>query len=95
MSTDIKIYKIKDFVRFNESGEIDFERSMQMAHGLALAASQYTGHNILTDLRETTIVMEFNIGMILELASEIAFHVSSFKGKMELPLSNRTPFLLS
>ena len=82
MSTDIKVYKIKDFVRFNESGGIDFDRSMQMVHGIALAASHYTGHNILTDLRETTLVVETNIGVILQLASEMAFHVSSFKGKI-------------
>ncbi len=82
MSADIKVYKIKDFVRFNESGEIDFDRSMQMVHGIALAASHYTGHNILTDLRETTLVVESNIGVILQLASEMAFHVSSFKGKI-------------
>ena len=67
MPSDIKIYKIKDFVRFNESGDIDFERSMQIVHELAVAASFYAGNNILIDLRETTLVMETNIGMILQL----------------------------
>ena len=47
MSSDIKIYKVKDFIRRNESGEIDFDRSMQIIRDLAVAASFYAGHNIL------------------------------------------------
>jgi hypothetical protein len=82
MSTGIKVYKIKDFVRFNESGEIDFDRSMQMIRDFALTTSFYTGHNILADLRETTLVGETNIGMILQLALEMARYGSSFKGKI-------------
>jgi len=82
MSADIRIYKIKDFVRFNKSGEIDYDRSIQLVHDLATAASFYAGHNILIDLRETTIVMETNIGVILQLALEMARYGSSFKGRM-------------
>ncbi len=29
MSSEIKIYKMKDLIRKNESGEIDFERSIR------------------------------------------------------------------
>ena len=82
MSTDIKVYKIKDFVRFNESGEIDFDRSMQMIHDFAVTASLYAGRNILADLRETTLVGEHNIGVILQLALEMARYGSTFKGKI-------------
>ena len=63
-------------------------RSMQIVHELAVAASFYARHNILIDLRETTLVMETNIGVILQLASEMAFHASSFKGKMASVVPN-------
>ena len=82
MPTDIKVYKIKDFVRFNESGEIDFDRSMQMIHDFAVTASLYAGHNILADLRETTLVGESNISLIMQLALEMARYASAFKGKI-------------
>jgi len=82
MASDIKVYKIKDFLRFNESGEIDFDRSTQMIHEFAVAASFYAGHNILVDLRETTVVGESNIGMILQLAVEMGRYGSVFKGKI-------------
>ena len=82
MSTDIKVYKIKDFVRFNESGEIDFDRSMQMIHDFAVTASLYAGHNILADSRETTIVGESNISLIMQLALEMARYGSVYKGKI-------------
>jgi hypothetical protein len=82
MSSEIKIYKVKDFIRRNESGEIDFDRSMQIIHDLAVTASFYAGHNILVDLRETTIVGEGNIGVILQLALEMARYRSAFKGKI-------------
>jgi hypothetical protein len=82
MSSDIKVYKVKDFIRLNESGEIDFDRSIQMVRDLAVAASFYAGHNILVDLRETTIVGESNMGLVLQVALEMARYESAFKGKI-------------
>lgn len=82
MSTDIKIYKVKDFIRLNESGEIDFDRSMQIIRDLAGAATFFANHNILVDMRETTLVGESNIGDVLRLALEMARCGSAFKGKI-------------
>ena len=82
MASDIKIYKVKDFVRLNESGEIDFDRSMQIIRDLAVAASFYAGHNILVDLRETTIHGESDIGDVLRLALEMARYGAAFKGRI-------------
>jgi hypothetical protein len=65
-----------------KSGEIDFDRSMQMIREFAMTTSIYAGHNILTDLRETTIVGETNIGMILKLSLEMVRYWSSFKGRI-------------
>ena len=82
MPSEIKVYKVKDFLRLNESGEIDFDRSKQIIHDLAVAASFYVDHNILIDLRETTVVGESNIGVILQLAIEMVRYASAFKGKI-------------
>ena len=82
MSSDIKVYKVKDFLRLNESGQIDFDRSTQMIHDLAVAASFYAGHNILVDLRETKLVGESSIGMVLQLALEMGRYGSVFKGRI-------------
>ena len=82
MSIEIKVYKVKDFIRLNESGEIDFARSMQIIHNLVMAASIYRGHNILVDLRETTIVGETDMTTILRLAVEMARFGSTLKGRI-------------
>jgi hypothetical protein len=82
MPSHIEIYKVKDFVRLNESGEIDFERSMKMIRKLGVASSVYADHNVLLDLRETTIVGVNNIGAIMQLALEMAKYWSAFKGRI-------------
>ncbi len=82
MASDIKIYKVKDFVRLNESGEIDLDRSIQIIHDLAVAASFHAGHNILVDLRETTVHVEGSMGDILRLAVEMVRYGAAFKGKI-------------
>jgi len=80
MSTDIRVYKVEDFIRFNESGDIDFDRSMQLIHKIGEMAALHPGHNILLDLRKTTLVGEANIGMILKLSLEIVRYGSSLRG---------------
>ena len=82
MSSKIQIYKVKDFIRHNETGDIDFDRSMQIIHELATAALFHEDHDILIDMRETRIVGERNMGMILGLAFEMARYRSIFKGKI-------------
>ena len=82
MSSDVRIYKIRDFIRKNEKGDIDFERSQQIIHELAVAASFHAGHNILVDMRETSVVGDAHIGDILQLSLEMARYGSVFKGKI-------------
>ncbi len=81
MASEIKIYKIKDFIRKTETGEIDFDRSRKIIYELVIAASYHADHNILMDLRETTIIPG-NIGEILELSIEMARYKSAFKNKI-------------
>ena len=82
MATKIQVYKIKDFIRMSKSGEIDLERSMEIIHKLVATASFYTDHNILVDLRETTVGGNIDIGTVMQLAFEMARYGSAFKGKI-------------
>ncbi len=43
MSLGIKIYKIRDFIRKTETGEIDFDRSIKIVRELAAAAAFHSG----------------------------------------------------
>ncbi len=82
MSTGIKIYKIKDFIRTTESGDIDVDRSIQIVRELAVAAAVHTDHNILMDLRETTLTVDTNMADVMEVAMEFGQLMSSFKNKI-------------
>ena len=66
----------------SESGEIDFDKSMHMVRELAASSSFYSDHNILLDLRKTTIA---NIGMeeAMKICTEfIQCMPSAFKNKI-------------
>jgi len=81
MLSGIKIYKVKDFIRKTETGNIDLERSKKIVRELAVAAGSHTDHNILIDLRETT-VSAATIEDIMKIALEFGTYVSSFKNKI-------------
>ena len=57
MPSNIKIYKINDFIRLNESGNMDLDRTIEIVKEVAAAASFHSDHNILIDLRETTLLV--------------------------------------
>ena len=82
MSTTVKIYKVRDFIRKTEAGNIDFDRSMEIIHELATSASFHADHNILIDMRETTIGDVAGITTLLQLAVEMVRYKSFFKGKI-------------
>jgi len=77
----MKIYKMKDFFRLTETGEIDVNRSKEIVRQLAVAAAFHVDHNILLDLRETAIKEE-SMRAVLEVALEIARYRAAFKGKL-------------
>jgi len=80
-SARVKTYKIKDFLRLTETGKIDVGRSKEIVRQLAATAAFHVDHNILLDLRETTIQDE-DMSDVLEVALEIARYKSAFKGKL-------------
>jgi hypothetical protein len=55
MTSEIKVYKIKDFIRLSESGEIDLDKSIEMVRKLAAVTTFNLDHNILLDLRKTKV----------------------------------------
>ena len=81
MLSGIKVYNVKDFVRKTQTGNIDLKRSKEMVIELANVSGSYVNHNILIDLRETTVSVS-NILDILEVALEFGSSVSSFKNKI-------------
>jgi hypothetical protein len=80
-SARVKTYKIKDFLRLTETGKVDVARSKEIVRQLADTAAFHAGHNILLDLRDTTIQVE-NLSDVLEVALEIARYKGAFKGKL-------------
>ena len=95
-SARVKIYRMKDLLRLTETGKIDVDRSKEIVRQLAVAASFHADHNILLDLRETTIKEE-NMNDVLEVALEIARYQAAFKGKLAnlLPDDEKRLFVAS
>ena len=81
MVSGIKVYNVKDFVRTTQTGNIDLKRSKEIVRDLADAAGSHTDHNILIDLRETTVSVA-SIEDIIKVALEFGSYVSSFKNKI-------------
>ena len=82
MLSGIKVYKVKDFIRKTQTGNIDLNRSKQIVRELADAAGSRTDHNILVDLRETTVSAAASIEDIMKVAFEFGSYVSPFKNKI-------------
>jgi len=81
MVSGIKIYKIKDFIRQTETGEIDLKRSKKIIAELVRAAKNHVDHNILIDLRETTASIK-TLEDIIKVALEFGSFSSAFKNKI-------------
>ena len=88
MSSGIKVYKIKDFIRKSESGEIDFDKSIQLIRELSTAAAFHINHNILIDLRKTTASVS-GMDDVMKLAMELVQCMPpSFKNKIANVIPN-------
>lgn len=75
-----KLYRMKDFIRKNEKGELEFERSLFKIRELVEAAGHHRNHNILIDLRETETKLNFIES--LTLALEFAKYQEVFRNKI-------------
>ena len=81
MVSGIKIYKITDFIRKTETGKIDLRRSKQIIADLVEVAGNHVDHNLLIDLRETTVSIT-NLEDIITVALEFGSFSSAFKNKI-------------
>ncbi len=81
MVSGIKIYKITDFIRKTETGKIDLRRSKQIIAELDKVAGNHADHNILIDLRETTVSIT-TWEDIIKVALEFGSFGSAFKNKI-------------
>ena len=75
-----KTYQTKDFIRKNEEGTLDINRSLALVKELALAASCHSGFDVLIDLRQTEPLEHF--ADTLTVAMEFARYQDMFRGKI-------------
>lgn len=81
MKTDVKIYNVKDFFRETVSGEVDLEKSLQLAKDFADIACLHNNHNLLPDMRDATI-SDINMTDLMKVVLKITSHLHDFKNKI-------------
>lgn len=81
MDAEIKFYNIKDFVRKNVSGDFDLDKSLELARKIAGVALLNANHNILVDMRDTTM-SNMSIVDLMKVSLEIAGYIPDFKNKI-------------
>ena len=80
MTVSYKIYKMKDFIRMTEKGEINIQRSIDVVRELAIASEFHKDVNILVDLRETETVLNYRD--LFTVVLEFAYYKNCFRNKM-------------
>jgi hypothetical protein len=86
MPGEIKIYKLKDFIRYTKTGALDVARSVLIIHDLSIAAKYHKDHNILLDLRGTEAEVDM-IG-VMNIAAEFSKHRAVFQNKIAVLIPN-------
>ena len=81
MVSGIKIYKIKDFIRKTEAGDIDLKRSKQIIAELVKVAGDHANYNILIDMRDTNVSIT-TLEDVIKVALEFGSFSSAFKNKI-------------
>ena len=86
MADRIKIYKLRDFVRFTETGTLDVTRSVTIVHELSITANHHQDHDILLDLRETDA--DIDMKGVMDIAAEFGKHRDAFQNKIAVLIPN-------
>jgi hypothetical protein len=81
MSLGIKVYKVSDFIRKTESGAIDLEKSLQIVREISAAAGFHVDHNILIDLRDTTL-LQISTNDVMQVVTMFVNLMPNFKNKI-------------
>jgi hypothetical protein len=82
VASEIKIYKIADFIRKNESGELSQDRIREIVNEIGAIATFDPDYNILIDTRETTISYSVNMSDIMKTAIELSVFKNSLPNKI-------------
>lgn len=80
MTDNYLIYKVPDFIRKNEAGEINYEKSLIKIKELMDASTRNESCNIVIDLRDTETKLNFVDSLMLAL--EFAEYREVFKNKI-------------
>ena len=80
MPSNIKVYRVGDIIRMTESGELDLDRSIDIVRQLATEANYHQDHNVILDLRETSV--NVSMGDIIQISMEFASYHQVFKNKI-------------
>lgn len=80
MPSNVKIYRVGDIIRMTQSGELDLERSLKIVRDLATEANYHKDHNVILDLRETSV--NASMADIIEISMEFASYHQVFKNKI-------------
>ena len=81
MADEIKVYKVKDFLQKTKSGDIDYAKSIELVNELACVTSFHPDHDILVDLRDTTVEYT-DFDSLLRISIHMASYKSVFKNKI-------------
>jgi hypothetical protein len=87
MSTEYKIYNIKDFIRKTPEGDLDIDKSMKIVREIAATAGFHHDHNLLVDLRKTEPLSNF--GDVLLVAAEVAKFQGAFRNKIAVVIPDK------
>lgn len=80
MPSNVKIYRIGDIIRMTETGELDLDRSIEIVRKLAAEANYHEDHNVILDLRETSV--NASMADIIQISMEFASYHQVFKNKI-------------
>ncbi len=86
MSSKVKVYRIKDFIRMTESGVLDLDRSISIVRELANEAKYHRDHNLILDFRETDI--NANHRDMIQISLEFARYHKAFQNKIAVLIPN-------
>jgi hypothetical protein len=87
MSLGIKVYHVQDFIRKNETGNIDPARSLEIVRDVCTAASFHVDCNLLVDLRQTTVTV-VSFEHMANLAEEFIRLMPAYKNKIAVLIPN-------
>lgn len=86
MPSHVKIYRVGDIIRMTESGELDLDRSIGIVRELATEADYHKDHNVILDLRETSV--NASMGDIIQVSMAFASYHKVFRNKIAVIIPN-------